>query len=126
MNRKGLIVGIIFAFGLLLGWHTNEFVHIRPLAAMPMGSMSVADREMNSAMSRMDGKMHSMRMSGDADRDFMMMMIPHHRSAVDMARIELRYGKRPALKSLARDIITSQSREIGQMQMWLRAWYGVR
>ncbi len=125
MNRKTFTLGFIFTLGLLIGWTADPF-RIPAALGMPMGSMAAADKEMSSAMSRMSSKMDSMHMSGDADRDFMMMMIPHHRSAVDMARIELRYGKRPALKRLARDVIASQSREINQMQMWLRTWYGVR
>jgi len=96
-------------------------------AASPMGAMSgkmsAADMQMQAVMTRMNDSMKSMRMSGDTDRDFMKMMIPHHQSAIGMARIELRYGRRHQLKSMARDIISSQGKEIGEMRMYLSQWY---
>lgn len=59
------------------------------------------------------------------ERAFMDAMIPHHAAAVAMARIELTHGSHPQLKAMARQIITSQTREIAQMTGWLRNWYQV-
>jgi uncharacterized protein (DUF305 family) len=59
-----------------------------------------------------------MEMSGDPDMDFVMMMLPHHQGAVDMAKIELRYGKDPELRKLAEDIVASQEKEIAFMRAW--------
>ena len=56
--------------------------------------------------------------TGDTDKDFVAGMIPHHAGAIDMARIELRDGKDPALKKLARDIIAAQKKEIAFMKQW--------
>jgi YVTN family beta-propeller protein len=56
---------------------------------------------MAAAMMRMDAGM-DIASSGDADHDFAAMMIPHHQGAIDMAMLELQYGKNPILKRLAR------------------------
>ena len=69
----------------------------------------------------MEGMMHGMEhaYSGDADRDFVTGMLPHHQGAVDMARVELKYGRDPALLRLAREIVASQTREQAFMRRWL-------
>lgn len=54
--------------------------------------------------------------SGDVDVDFAAEMIPHHRSAVDMALSELRYGRNPALRRIAQEIIVTQQDEIVAMR----------
>jgi uncharacterized protein (DUF305 family) len=56
---------------------------------------------------------------------FMAGMIPHHATAVAMARLELARGTHAQLKTMARQIIASQNAEIGQMTRWLHAWYGL-
>lgn len=61
---------------------------------------------------------------GPFDRAFLEMMIPHHQSAVLMAQVALQRATHPELKRLAQTIITSQEREIAEMQGWLAAWYG--
>ena len=57
--------------------------------------------------------------SGDADKDFAMMMVPHHQGAIDMAEIELKYGKDPDLKKMAEKIIHAQKEEIADFKKWL-------
>lgn len=53
------------------------------------------------------------------DRDFATQMIPHHQSAVDMAKVYIQYGKNDPLLKLCRDIISSQSEEIRWLSNWL-------
>ncbi|WP_344873029.1 DUF305 domain-containing protein [Nonomuraea antimicrobica] len=67
-------------------------------------------------MARMHRDMAAVRPSGDVDRDFAAMMIPHHQGAVDMAVAELAYGKDPVLRRLAQEIIVTQRQEIDVMR----------
>lgn len=59
--------------------------------------------------------------SGDVDKDFARMMIPHHESAVAMAKVELQQGRHAELKQMAQKMIDDQTREIGQFKSWLAA-----
>ncbi len=58
------------------------------------------------------------------DKAFINAMIPHHQSAIDAAKIAQDKGQHAEIKTLAGNIITSQQKEIDQMQQWLKAWYG--
>jgi uncharacterized protein (DUF305 family) len=58
--------------------------------------------------------------TGDIDRDFVEMMVPHHRGAVDMAKAELKYGRNEQLRRLAQRIVATQQREIAVMQNAVR------
>ena len=71
------------------------------------------------AMERMHKDMNIVP-TGDPDRDFAAMMIPHHQGAIDMAKVELQFGKNPVLRRLAQGIIVEQLQEIEVMQRELR------
>jgi uncharacterized protein (DUF305 family) len=77
-------------------------------------SQSILADEMKSMMD----KMHNMKMTGNTDDDFVMLMIPHHASAVKMANYELTYGKEAVLKKMAQKIIINQNKEIASFVAW--------
>ena len=68
------------------------------------------------AMDKMMADMN-VKPTGDADRDFVAMMIPHHQGAIDMARSLLRYGHNEQLRRLAQEIIVTQQQEIAIMRL---------
>ena len=78
------------------------------------------DQLMADAMNVMHTNMHKAEYSGDADHDFVTMMIPHHQGAIDMAKALLLYGKDPQMRRLAQEIIIDQQSEIQLMQLWLK------
>jgi Domain of unknown function (DUF305) len=71
-----------------------------------------------SAMTKMMIDM-TIRPSGDVDTDFVAMMVPHHRGAIEMAQAELRYGKNEPLRRMAQEIIVTQLQEIAAMRLSL-------
>ena len=93
------------------------------LAQQTMQGMpaSPADTAMMAGMEKMQHDMSSVPMTGDADQDFVAMMIPHHQGAIAMAKVELEYGKNPAMRKLATAIIASQDDEIAEMKQWQAA-----
>jgi len=57
------------------------------------------------------------------DRAFIDAMIPHHQSAIDMARVALENSDDPKIKELAENIVSAQQKEIEQMKQWREEWY---
>jgi uncharacterized protein (DUF305 family) len=93
--------------GMNMEQHTPKPTDVSSTAAF-----QAADQKMMSGMS-------SIEYTGDADRDFVAHMIPHHQGAVEMAKVELKYGKDAKLRKLAKDIIAAQDKEIAFMKQWL-------
>lgn len=59
----------------------------------------------------------------DFEIRFMQEMIVHHQSAIDMAKLVPTQTKRLEINTLAQNITTAQSKEIGEMTSWLKTWY---
>ena len=77
-----------------------------------------ADKAFAASMQTMMKNM-DVKPTGKTDKDFVTMMMPHHQGAIDMAKVELQYGKDPMLRKMAADIVKAQEQEIGEMKAWL-------
>jgi hypothetical protein len=112
----------VAATSLALAHGPTRAYHVR--GAMPI--QYVADRsdysdeqpflsENDAAMNKMMADM-TVKPTGDVDRDFIAMMMPHHRGAIDMAKAELQYGHNEQLRRMAQEIVVNQQQEISVMQ----------
>jgi len=107
------------------GWYVVATLTVATLAAVTIAAFrppaearfAAANR---SALDTMTGHMQTGH-SGNVDRDFATMMIPHHQGAIDMALAELRHGSDVRLRRLAQGIVVEQRQEIEAMQALLDA-----
>ena len=106
---------ILFAFALPSLALAHESHPDNPPAAASAEERAFLE-ENEAAMTKMMGGMAA-KPTGDIDRDFVAMMNPHHQGAVDMAIIELRYGKNEQLRRIAQEIIVDQMQEIAAMKL---------
>lgn len=97
-----------------------------PMGGMDHSTMQAADGAgsgaMDAYMTSMEDMMTAMvdmEATGDADIDFLLMMIPHHQSAVDMSEALLREVEDPEVRALAEAVIATQEAEIASMRAML-------
>lgn len=114
-TMRTLLMGLIAA-GTIIGSAPADMQHD---GGSLRGHESAFHAAMEAAMAKMHDAMMSVLPTGDPDRDFAAMMIPHHQGAIDMAEIELRFGKDERLRRLAQGIIVEQRQEIAVMQQIL-------
>lgn len=61
----------------------------------------------------------------DFDRAFIDAMVPHHESAIEMARAAKEAGlASPEVRQVADDILATQQEEIDRMKEWREEWFG--
>ena len=110
-----IIASLVIALAIPVVLLANEAQRAKPASATSAEeSVFLGDNE--AAMTRMMNGMAA-RPTGDVDRDFVAMMVPHHQGAIDMAVIYLRYGKNEQLRRLAQEIIVDQTQEIAAMKL---------
>jgi uncharacterized protein (DUF305 family) len=78
----------------------------------------LVDEALAASMQGMMKAMHVKR-TGNPDKDFVLMMTPHHQGAVDMAKVELQFGTDSEMRELAQHIVAGQETDIAQLKDWL-------
>lgn len=108
----------------MTSWYQSWFNSAVPEGGMPAPYGTEGSR-MGMHMDGMTGDTGDLSTvaSADFDREFIDQMIPHHEMAVMMASMLQATTDRAEMKTLADNIITSQSREIAMMRSWRASWY---
>jgi DUF305 family protein family protein len=118
-HRIAFRVGIIAAWlllGVALAGSVQEGHPPDAKGRASLGAEAAFLAENDAAMTRMMDGM-TVKPSGDVDRDFVAMMVPHHQGAIDMAVAVLRHGHNEQLRRLAQEIIVTQQEEIAAMRL---------
>ena len=115
-------VAVVGAAGFVVGRNSQPPFVISPLtlcsrateAAFPEETPYL--RENDAAMNKMMANM-KVKPTGDVDRDFVAMMVPHHQGAIEMAKAVLRSGRNEQIRRLAQEVIVTQQQEIAVMRL---------
>jgi Domain of unknown function (DUF305) len=108
---------LVLAHGPSASYHLHgavpvQYVVDRPELSREEPFLSENDAAMNKMMADM-----TVKPTGDVDRDFVAMMVPHHQGAIDMAKAVLRYGRNEQIRRMAQKIVVTQQQEIDAMRL---------
>ncbi len=99
----------------------QKWLDSHPDVAAPMADTGAMQQAYAQGMNAMHDEMMLGITDPIADMAFARGMLPHHKGAVDMAQVQLQYGKDAEMRQLAQEIIDAQQPEIEQMQTWIKA-----
>ena len=122
-----LVVG--FAFGRLDSYHGYGKYEMRGMSHMKMGgdmrgfSSNNMNHDMDNMMMNMSKNLEG-KTGDDFDRTFIIEMIAHHEGAIKMAELAKTNANHQEIKDLSDQIISAQSKEIGDMKSWMETWFG--
>lgn len=106
------VCGFLLATSMqVLAQHGQTPPHGGRMMAMEKGAQAIHDQMMASCKTMMN----HMPMEKDTDRMFAKTMAEHHKSAIDMAAIELKHGNDPTLRAMAKKMAATQKMEIAQL-----------
>lgn len=74
--------------------------------------------EMAEAISKSNQKLQQTPSSSTIDRDFAELITTHNQGAIDMAELELKYGKDPEMRQMAQRIIDGQKADNKVIKDW--------
>ncbi len=105
---------------------TEQQAEIQQFTAI-LASLTVDNNDPTFTMEQMDNMTKGAKtadvqlITGNIDNDFATLMISHHQAAIDNASAYLHHGNNAELKTMATNIVTSQTMEIGELADWLKA-----
>jgi len=120
---KGMDAEIKTMAQKMINAQKTEIIALQTIAGkLKTSSSKMAHKEMHNelgeTMMAMMNKMNALQMTGNTDKNFVMMMVPHHEAAMTMSEDELSHGKNAELKKIAQKIISDQQREIVELKAW--------
>ncbi len=118
LKASVLIAAALVMPAVLLAAQSIRAEDVKGMSMSAKAAATQADKAFAASMKTMMKAMN-VEPTGNPDKDFVLMMMPHHQGAIDMAKVELQYGTDPELRQLATDIVTAQEKEIAQMKDWL-------
>lgn len=117
---KYTVLAVLFASGTAVAQDMPHNMMMPPRAEAPPPRAATPWAQANAAaMQQMDQAMMQSAGGATEDEAFARSMLPHHQGAVDMARIELQYGRDPEMRRLAARVVATQTAEIREMSAWL-------
>ncbi len=122
LNKASIGILLIGAMTMSARFLNVTATEADPVSHQESMQVPVINESANSAYQEVNARMHSqmnIEYSGDSDIDFVRGMIPHHKGAVDMCKVQLEYGTDPEITQLCNNIVTAQNTEIEFMRNWL-------
>jgi uncharacterized protein (DUF305 family) len=112
-------VGVVIGDAIIMGVSTQPALRLPSTPqvaqhAMPTTGMNMGMNDMTATLRDKQGS--------EFDRAFLQLMIDHHQGAIDMSALAAEKATHPEIKNLAKNIVTAQTTEIGQMRQWQKDW----
>ena len=104
-------------------WYKSWYGAEVPESSGSMGDGMMDDEMMGGGMMGKATDLASLKNAKPFDKEFIEQMIPHHQMAVMMAQMAFIASDRDEIRTLAKNIIAAQNREIVRMQGWYTQWY---
>jgi uncharacterized protein (DUF305 family) len=110
-------ISLAFAHGPTRAYHVRATMPVQYVADRPDYSDEQQFQPENDVALTKTMADVTVKPTGDVDRDFVAMMVPHHQGATDMAGAYLRYGRNQQLRRLAQEIVVTQQQDIAAMRL---------
>jgi uncharacterized protein (DUF305 family) len=120
MTNQRIIPVVFVGVTLVSSFPSGYAVNALTDAHSESQAKSTCSDGLRRAMDDMHAQMQMVKPTGNVDEDFVRLMLPHHRAAIEMAKVELLCGQDKVNRRLAQEIVTDQESEIELMSLWLK------